>query len=335
MSAVLSVVLAGGCGSRLRPLTLHKAKPAVSFAGRFRIIDFVLSNLLHSGFTELLVLTQYQAAGLEYYLQQRWCKRFHRDGYIQCCRAPAPLATGTAGAVAMQLSQIRDLQPQYIAVLSADHIYKMDYRQLLQSHLRHQAAVTLAAIAIPKTHAHHFGIIQTDSVGRITGFIEKPLSPPPCMPGKPGYVLASMGNYLFNASTLYQTLTSWQPGQQLDFGQHLLPELIRQQAVYAYDFANNILPSAQALTGYWRDVGTLNAYYAAQQDVLSHPDWLQNPEQQWPVLTGDRLIAVNSCHKLCKIQHMVACRPGYATYQADLQKQVSLQSTTRAQSRLY
>ncbi|MDX1677141.1 sugar phosphate nucleotidyltransferase [Arsukibacterium sp.] len=312
MSALLNVVLAGGCGSRLRPLTLHQAKPAVPFAGHFRIIDFVLSNLLHSGFTELLVLTQYQAASLEYYLYQHWASRFDHQGYLQCYRAPAAMITGTAGAVALQLSQIRDLQPRCISLLSADHIYKMDYRQLLQYHLNRQAAVTVAGIAIPKTYARHFGIIQTDANGRITDFVEKPQSPPPCMPGKPGYVLASMGNYMFNATTLYQALTPWQPGQQLDFGQHLLPDLIRQHPVYVYDFADNILPGTQSLPGYWRDVGTLNAYYAAQQDVLNHPDWLQSRGQQWPILSGTANNINSVYHQLRKVQPMSGCWPCYA-----------------------
>lgn len=286
MAAVLSVLLAGGCGSRLRPLTINQAKPAVPFAGSYRIIDFVLSNLLHSGFTDVMVLTQYQAAGLERYLQQRWISLFGRQGFLQCHAAPANLNVGTAGAVARQLSQIRDLRPQYIALLSADHVYKMDYQQLLRFHLQQQAAVTVAAVAIPKAHAHHFGIIETDANGRMTGFIEKPKSPPPCMPGRPGYVLASMGNYMFTAETLYQELAGYAQGQHVDFGQHLLPGLYQHQAVFVYDFASNLIPAEQTLPGYWRDVGTLNAYYAAQQDVLHHPDWLQSPNQSWPILSG-------------------------------------------------
>lgn len=323
MSAVLSVLLAGGCGSRLRPLTLHQAKPAVPFAGRFRIIDFVLSNLLHSDFTDLLILTQYQAAGLEHYIQQHWASRFHRKGFLRCYHAPANANVGTAGAVAMQLSQIRDLRPQYIALLSADHIYKMDYRQMLRYHLQQQAAVTVAAIAIPKAHAHHFGIIQTDNHGRMTGFIEKPQTPPPCMPGKPGYVLASMGNYLFNASVLEQALMPCQPGSHLDFGQHLLPTLYQQHAVYVYNFADNLLPGTQALAGYWRDVGTLNAYYAAQQDVLNHRSWLQGPQQPWPILSGDAITRVRPRHQLCKVQPMTGGRPCYAAKQFGLQQRAN------------
>ncbi|SNY57612.1 glucose-1-phosphate adenylyltransferase [Arsukibacterium tuosuense] len=322
MSAVLSVLLAGGCGSRLRPLTLHQAKPAVPFAGRFRIIDFVLSNLLHSGFTDLLVLTQYQAAGLEHYLQQHWGGRFRRQGFLRCYHAEANANLGTAGAVAIQLSQIRNLQPQHIALLSADHIYKMDYRQMLRYHLQQQAAVTVAAIAIPKAHAHRFGIIQTDATGRITGFIEKPQTPPPCMPGRPGYVLASMGNYLFNAATLYQSLALCQPGHYLDFGQQVLPALFKQHAVYVYNFADNLLPGTQALTGYWRDVGTLNAFYAAQQDVLNHPDWLQGPTQPWPILNGSAIATQIPRHQLRKVQPMTGGRPCYAMHQYGLQQQV-------------
>lgn len=311
MSAVLSVLLAGGCGSRLRPLTLQQAKPVVPFAKHFSIIDFVLSNLLHSGFTDLMVLTQYQAAGVERYLQQRWASRFRHHGFLQCYSAPATHNTGTAGAVARQLSQIRDQRPQHIAVLSADHIYKMDYRQMLAFHLQQQAAVTLAAVAIPKAYARHFGIIQTDARGRMTGFIEKPHTEQPCMPGRPGYVLASMGNYLFTDTALYQALAQYQSGQPLDFGQQLLPALFQQQAVYVYNFNNNQLPGAQALAGYWRDVGTLNAYYAAQQDVLNHLDWLQGPMQHWPILSGHSKILRQRGHFLSKVRPMLGGCPCY------------------------
>lgn len=312
MSAVLSVLLAGGCGSRLRPLTLYQAKPAVPFAGRYRIIDFVLSNLLHSDFTDLLVLTQYQAAGLEQYLQQRWVSRFQHRGFLQCYTAPATLNVGTAGAVAMQLSQIRDLRPQHVALLSADHIYKMDYRQMLRFHQQQQAAVTVAAVAIPLEHAHHFGIIETDACGRMTGFSEKPQTTPPSMPGRPGYVLASMGNYLFTASALYQALAECSGGQHVDFGQHILPGLFQRQAVYVYNFANNLLPGTQQLNGYWRDVGTLNAYFAAQQDVLNHPAWLQGPHQPWPILSGTATEAPGHRHQQRKVQPMTGGRPCYA-----------------------
>lgn len=320
MSAVLSVLLAGGCGSRLRPLTLHQAKPAVPFTERFRIIDFVLSNLIHSGFTKLLVLTQYQADSLESYLQQRWAGRFRRHGFFQCITAPASLNVGTAGAVAMQLSQIRSLRPQHIALLSADHIYKMDYRQMLQYHLQRKATITVAAIAIPKAHAHHFGIIQTDASGRMTGFIEKPQTSPPCMPGRPGHVLASMGNYLFNAKTLYQTLEPCQTGQHVDFGQHLLPTLHQQHDVYVYNFADNLLPGEQSLAGYWRDVGTLNAYYAAQQDVLSHPCWLQSHDQPWPILSGNANAAKSRRHQVRMVQPIAGGRLCDAIRQYDQQQ---------------
>ncbi|WP_052748987.1 sugar phosphate nucleotidyltransferase [Arsukibacterium ikkense] len=316
MSALLTLLLAGGCGSRLRPLTCHQAKPAVPFAGKYRIIDFVLSNLLHSGFTDLMVLTQYQAAGLAHYLQQRWTSRFAGQGFLQCQAAPATLNVGTAGAVALQLSQIRDLRPQHIALLSADHIYKMDYRQMLRFHLQQHAAVTIAAVAIPEAHAHHFGIIETDASGRMIGFIEKPQSTAPCIPGRPGYVLASMGNYLFTAEALYQALAACQQGQHVDFGQHVLPALYQQQAVYVYNFANNLIPGEQTLPGYWRDVGTLNAYYAAQQDVKNHPDWLQGPNQAWPVLSGSisskALPVKRAGHQLSTVLPMAGgCQPRY------------------------
>ncbi|WP_082122454.1 sugar phosphate nucleotidyltransferase [Arsukibacterium sp. MJ3] len=311
MSSMLTVLLAGGCGSRLRPLTLHRAKPMVPFAGCFRIIDFVLSNLLHSGFTDLLVLTQYQAAGLEQYLQQCWANRFCHQGFMHCCNAPSDLAQGTAGAVAFQLQQIYSLKPTHITLLSADHIYKMDYRQLLRFHQQHQAGITVAAVAIPVEHARHFGIIQTDDTGRMIGFIEKPQQTPPCMANRPGYVLASMGNYLFTAKALYQTLAKQKRDQPIDFGHHILPVLYQHLPVYVYNLADNDIPGEQSLAGYWRDVGTLNAYYAAQQDVLNHPDWLQGPNQHWPILSGQSKTSRRLSYQLCNVSPLAGGRPCY------------------------
>ncbi len=182
---------------------------------------------------------------------------------------------------------------------------------MLAYHLQKQAAVTLAAVAIPRAYAKHFGIIQTDARGRMTGFIEKPQTEQPCMPNRPGYVLASMGNYMFTDTALYQALAQYHSGQPLDFGQQLLPEIYQQQAVYVYDFSNNQLPGAQTLAGYWRDVGTLNAYYAAQQDVLNHLEWLQGSTQQWPILSGRAETLRQQGHQLSMVRPMVGGYPCY------------------------
>lgn len=284
MSTVLSVILAGGAGKRLQPLTLNQAKPALNFVHRRRIIDFVLSNLWHSGFHHLLVLTQYKPHRLHRHLKRHWLTRFKQYGSLVCCQAPAALNIGTAGAVARELSIIRDYRPEHVAVLSADHIYKMDYRQMLQFHQQQQADLTVAAIAIPVEQARQFGVFIVDANSCIQGFIEKPMGEVPQIPGRPGFALVSMGNYLFRAPVLQQALSTILPDQHVDFGCHILPQLISAGRACVYDFAGNTLPGAQSLPHYWRDVGTINSYFACRLDVLSHPDWLQGNNQPWPVL---------------------------------------------------
>lgn len=286
MTKVLSVVLAGGAGKRLQPLTLKQAKPALTFVQRRRIIDFVLSNLWHSGFKQLLVLTQYKPHSLHRHLQQLWQPVFGRDGFLQLCQAAEQLNQGTAGAVAAELSKIRDYRPDVIAILSADHVYKMDYRQMLARHQQQQAAVTVAAIAVPVAQAKQFGIFVVDNHFTITGFVEKPQGAVPQIPGRPGFALASMGNYLFNAASLYQLLDNIDPAAPCDFGHDLLPALFARQQACVYDFSSNRLPCEQSLPHYWRDVGTLAAYFHSRLDVLQHPDWLDGPLQAWPILAA-------------------------------------------------
>lgn len=325
MSTVLSVILAGGAGKRLQPLTLQQAKPALNFVYRRRIIDFVLSNLWHSGFHQLLVLTQYQPYRLHKHLQQHWQARFKTDGELVLRQAPAQLITGTAGAVARELSLIRDYQPEHVAILSADHIYKMDYRQMLQFHLQQQADVTVAAIAVPIDKAHQFGVFIVDENQRITGFVEKPKGQVPQMPGRPGFALVSMGNYLFRTTVLDQALTQAQAGIELDFGYHILPQLISQGRCSVYDFSHNQLPCQQSLAHYWRDVGTLNSYFASRLDILSHPDWLQGNGQSWPILgrrscterlsqTGSALLTKHSKSWLSAIRPLAPSQYQHALY---------------------
>lgn len=287
MTNVLSIVLAGGAGKRLQPLTLKQAKPALTFVQRRRIIDFVLSNLWHSGFKQLLVLTQYKPDSLQRHIQQLWQPLFGRDGCLQLCQAAEQLQQGTAGAVAAELGKVRDLRPDVIAVLSADHVYKMDYRQMLAVHQQQQAAVTVAAIAVPLAQARQFGIFAVDNNFNITGFVEKPQGEVPQIPGRPGFALASMGNYLFNASSLYQLLDTIDAGTPCDFGHDLLPAMFAAGRAGIYDFSANTLPGEQSLPHYWRDVGTLAAYFHSRLDVLQHPDWLDGPEQCWPILAAN------------------------------------------------
>lgn len=284
---VLCVVLAGGAGKRLRPLTLKQAKPALPFIRHRRVIDFVLSNLWHSGLRQLLVLTQYKPRSLHQHLQQFWQPVFNRSGFLQCYQAPANANQGTAGAMAGQISLIRDQRPDVVAILSADHIYKMDYRQMLAFHQQQQLAVTVAAIAVPLAQARQFGIFEVSDNHRICGFIEKPQGEIPQIPGKPGYALASMGNYFFNATSLYQLLDNSSTSQPVDFGHDLLPALFNRQQACVYDFSNNNLPGEQSLPYYWRDIGTLSAYFHSRLDVLQHRDWLDGPTQQWPILAAN------------------------------------------------
>lgn len=286
-SNVLSIVLAGGAGKRLQPLTLKQAKPALPFIQHRRVIDFALSNLWHSGLRQALVLTQYKPDSLHQHLQQFWQPVFNRDGFLRWYQAAASVCQGTAGAVAAQLSVIRDQRPDVIAVLSADHVYKMDYRQMLAFHQQQQLAVTVAAIAVPVAQARQFGIFKVNDNYRICGFIEKPQGDVPQIPGKPGYALASMGNYLFNADSLYQLLDNTTTSQPVDFGHDLLPALFRQQQACVYNFSNNRLPGGQSLPHYWRDVGTLAAYFHSRLDILQHPDWLEGQAQHWPILAAN------------------------------------------------
>lgn len=286
MSRVLSIVLAGGMGKRLRPLTLRHAKPALPFLHNRRIIDFVLSNLWHSDMHQVLVLTQYQPASLHRHLQTHWQQRFAVKGFLQLCQQPADKDQGTAGAVASILSMIRDYRPDVIAVLSADHIYKLDYRQMLAQHLAQQAALTVAAVEVPLSQAPQFGIFTTDHAANITGFVEKPTTNITELSHHSGYALASMGNYLFSPQCLYQQLEQLDPNQSWDFGQHLLPALVKNGQAQLYNFNQNQLPGKQSLAHYWRDVGTLGAYCHCKLDLLKHIDWLDGSEQPWPILAA-------------------------------------------------
>jgi glucose-1-phosphate adenylyltransferase len=281
---VLSTVLAGGVGTRLQPLTLTRAKPALAFGKHHRIIDFVMSNLYHSGLQQIMVLTQYKAHSLHQYLRHYWQPRLRPDGLLQLCQAPEDVAQGTAGAVASRLDVIRDYQPDAIAILSADHVYKMDYSQMVACHRQQQADITVAAIALPVDKARQFGVFTVDKQNNIVDFVEKPQHTVAEMPQRPGYALVSMGNYIFSADCLYQALQHIKPGHSVDFGHDILPGLFTTVRARVYDFSLNELPGDQSLPHYWRDVGTLNSYFQTRLDMLCHTDWLAGASQQWPIL---------------------------------------------------
>src|SRR5579885_2081463 len=274
---VLAMVLAGGEGKRLAPLTLDRAKPAVPFGGNYRLIDFVLSNLVNAGYFKIVVLTQYKSHSLDRHIAQTWRLSAMLNNYVasvpaQMRRGPHWFA-GSADAIFQNLNLISDERPDYILVFGADHIYRMDPRQLLERHIASGAGLTVAGIRVPKEEASAFGIIQTGPDGRLAAFREKPAaSDIEGLPDAPDQVLASMGNYVFTASTLVDAVTqdAADAGSAHDLGGNIVPMLVERGAAAYYDFDQNHVPGETAEDhGYWRDVGTLDAYYDAHIDLIS------------------------------------------------------------------
>jgi len=287
----LALVLAGGKGERLMPLTKYRAKPAVPFAAKYRIIDFALSNLVNSGLFSIYVLVQFKSQSLNEHIERGW--QFgdamrDRDFFITL--APAQMWSGehwyqgTCDAVFQNLHLVTLFDADRICIFAADHIYKMDVEQMLAFHVEKGADVTVAANVVPKAEASQFGCIHTDEKGRIIGFVEKPADPPE-IPGKPGYCYVSMGNYIFERETLEEAVIedARDPSSNHDFGKNVLPALHGKCKVFAYDFSTNKLPGKDR--PYWKDVGTIKAYWEAHMD-LCHPDsdmTLFNPE--WRIRT--------------------------------------------------
>jgi glucose-1-phosphate adenylyltransferase len=292
-SQVLVMVLAGGEGKRLYPLTLDRAKPAVPFGGRYRIIDIVLSNFVNSGLTKIKILTQYKSASLEEHIARVWRLTPMLDQFIEAI--PAQQRTGkswfkgSADAVYQCQHVISDEKPDYVAIFGGDHVYKMDVRQMLNFHLQKNAEATVAVIPVPKAEASEFGVIEVDAEGRIVGFHEK-VQNPPSMPGNPNMCLASMGNYIFGSTLLLDALEqdALKDDSKHDFGADILPGLVKQgRAVYAYDFATNLVPGEDAAArGYWRDIGTLEAYWEAQMNLIAIQPQFNLYNMRWPIRTG-------------------------------------------------
>ncbi|GBL45504.1 glucose-1-phosphate adenylyltransferase [Sulfuriferula multivorans] len=271
---ILALVLAGGEGSRLYPLTAVRSKPSVPFGGRFRIVDFVLSNLVNSGIHSIYLLVQYKSQSLIEHVNHAWTlSNAIPDQFVTVVppqmREGPEWFQGTADAVYQNLNLIGSREPDMVAVFGADHIYRMDVRQMVGFHQRNGADVSVAAIPIPLGLASSFGVITADDDGRVSDFIEKPEQPVP-MPGRSNCAYGSMGNYLFNTEVLKQALLESSERGENDFGRHILPRLIRSHKVYAYDFSTNRVPGIHAYEepAYWRDVGTIEAYYAAHMDLL-------------------------------------------------------------------
>ncbi len=285
------MVLAGGEGRRLGPLTLERAKPAVPFGGRCRIIDIVLSNFVNSGFYRIKVLTQYKSASLEEHIARSWHLSPVLDQYIEAI--PAQQRTGktwykgSADAVYQCENVIRDESPEHVAIFGGDHVYKMDVSQMLRDHAEHEADLTVAAIPVPKAEASQFGVIEADAEGRIVAFHEKVASPP-TMPGSADKCLASMGNYIFSTRPLLDELERDAVSETSthDFGRDLVPEMVaRGYKVRVYDFAKNEVPG-ESTNGYWRDIGTVDAYWEAQMDLVAIQPLFNLYNKAWPLRIG-------------------------------------------------
>ena len=289
---VLGIVLAGGAGRRLAPLTADRAKPAVPIGGLYRLVDFTLSNLVNAGCQRICVLTQYKCHSLDRHITTTWRLNSLLDKYVTPVPAQQRLGphwqTGSADAIYQSLNLIYDDRPDIVAVFGADHMYRMDPMQMIDQHTAWGAGATVAAIPVPRTEAMGFGVVQTAPDGHsIEAFLEKPADPPG-RPGQPDKALASMGNYVFDSDVLVEALKkdAADDGSRHSMGGDIIPMLVRERAAHVYDFLQNKVPGASAHDlGYWREVGTLDSYFGAHMDLCAvHPVFnLYN--DRWPILT--------------------------------------------------
>ncbi|GGB15531.1 glucose-1-phosphate adenylyltransferase [Agarivorans gilvus] len=286
MAGILTMILAGGEGTRLYPLTDSRTKPAVPFGGSYRLIDFALNNFVNSDFLKIYVLTQFKSQSLNIHLRQAW----HLSGIITdrfIDAVPAQMRVGkrwydgTADAIYQNARFIEINEPEHVCIFGSDHIYKMDVRQMVDEHRHNKADLTVAAIKVPKEQADQFGIIEVDEEGRMIGFEEKPKVNPKTIPGDPDHVLASMGNYVFERQVLLDALEADTDdlNSNHDFGHDIIPKLYPKGNVFAYDFTKNEI-AGESASGYWRDVGTIDSYWAAHMDLLEEepPFSLYNPK---------------------------------------------------------
>ena len=291
MPRVLGIIMAGGRGDRLQPLTRQRSKAAVPFGPRHRIIDFVLSNFVNSGIYALYVLVQYKSQSLIEHVSASWRTGGRlADTFVTVVppqmRAGDSWYAGTADAVFQNLNLVRDFGPDLVAVFGADHVYRIDLSQMIEYHLACHADVSVAARAVPLADASSFGIMTTARDGRMVGFKEKPRLPDP-MPGDPHAALGSMGNYLFKTEVLVDILKEDATrATDHDFGRTIVPELLQRCRVYAYNFNQNRVPGVREYEepGYWRDVGTIASYYAAQMDLIGTAPRFDLDNPRWPIL---------------------------------------------------
>jgi glucose-1-phosphate adenylyltransferase len=286
-SGALAIIMAGGRGERLKQLTTGRAKPATPFGGKFRIIDFVLSNCVNSGIRQIAVLTQYKAQSLIEHVQRGWgYLRGEFGEFVDVIPAQQQIGAhwyrGTADAVYQNLEYIRAHRPKHVLVLAGDHIYTMDYGPMIAYHVEKHADITVGVVEVPRERAREYGVLSVTEFNRVVRFTEKPADPEP-IPGRPGTALASMGIYIFNADLLEELLTAdaAHPDTQRDFGRNIIPAAIEELQVFAYAF-QDVRTRAQA---YWRDVGTLDAYYEANMELVYVRPELNIYDEEWPIWT--------------------------------------------------
>ncbi len=288
MNETLAVILAGGKGTRLEPLTRDRAKPAVPFGGIYRIVDFVLSNCLNSGLRKILVLTQYKATSLDRHIDTAWKNYFCRElnEFINIVppqqRIDEQWYQGTADAVYQNIYEIEKVRPKHIVILAGDHIYKMNYRTMVEYHRETNADLTIGALRVDQESAKQFGVMQIDSDKRVVGFQEKPTHPQ-CIPGDDAHCMASMGIYVFSTRFLLEQLCrdANEPTSSHDFGKNIIPSIIKAHRVMAFPFRDE----NRKQDAYWRDVGTLDAYYEANMDLVNVSPLLNMYDDVWPIRT--------------------------------------------------
>ena len=289
---IITFIMAGGEGTRLRPLTDGRSKPAMPFGGRYRIVDFVLSNLINSEMRSIYLLVQYKAQSLIEHIRKAWTiSPMLQDQFVTIVppqmQAGQAWFQGTADAVYQNVNLLTRHSPDLVAVFGADHIYRMDVRQMVRFHQENRADVTIAALPVPIEQTASFGIIEAENDGRIRGFEEKPVRGK-CIPSDTSRAYASMGNYLFSTKVLIEALEEANRLGETDFGRDVLPRLVGTHRLYAYNFADNRIPGIKPYeeAGYWRDVGTLDAYYEAHKDVMGLQPLFDAFNPQWPIFSS-------------------------------------------------
>ena len=288
----IAMVLAGGKGERLSPLTMRRAKPSVAFGGKYKIIDFVLSNMFNSGIKKVYILTQYRAYSLNKHIRESWGKwtglgEFYVAISPETSSESEEWFKGTADAILQYLRFVESSDADYVAIFGGDHIYKMDVTQMISYHRMNRADITIAALEVPVDEAHRFGILSVDEDFRVTGFLEKPKNPE-TIPGR-NTCFASMGNYIFPTKKLIEVLVEGKKlYEDLDFGKHVIPMMLKKgDRVFAYNFNDNVIPGMRAEErGYWKDVGTIDSYYEANMDLINVSPQLNLYNYKWPVLTN-------------------------------------------------